>query len=73
MKNKIKYILFICLVAIQFNCKESFLDKGLLGELEETNFMQTESDAILATNAIYNERVVAIVCIRYTQAKIVCY
>jgi len=55
MKNKFKYILFIALVALHFNCKKSFLDKGLLGELEETNFMQSESDAVLATNAIYNE------------------
>ena len=55
MKSITKYILLIGLVSIQFNCKESFLDKGLLGELEETNFMQNQSDAILATNAIYNE------------------
>lgn len=35
-------------------CREGFLDIGLFAELEETNFMQNESDAQLATNAIYN-------------------
>ncbi|MFK7920703.1 MAG: RagB/SusD family nutrient uptake outer membrane protein [Bacteroidia bacterium] len=36
------------------SCSEDFLEIGLFAELEESNFMQTESDAILATNAIYN-------------------
>ena len=35
-------------------CREDFLEIGLFAELEETNFMQSESDARLATNAIYN-------------------
>ena len=53
MKSILK-LFFIGLLMLQLGCQEEFLDKGLLGELEETNFMQNESDAILATNAIYN-------------------
>ena len=33
---------------------EDFLDKEPLGNLEADNFFQTEDDAILATNAVYN-------------------
>ncbi|MEZ4829230.1 MAG: RagB/SusD family nutrient uptake outer membrane protein [Bacteroidia bacterium] len=53
MKN-FKYTFLIIAVVIFTGCGKDFLDKGLLGELEETSFMQTEADAVLATNAIYN-------------------
>jgi starch-binding outer membrane protein, SusD/RagB family len=33
---------------------EGFLDKNLQGELTQTNFPVTESDALLATNAVYS-------------------
>ncbi|MEZ4771802.1 MAG: RagB/SusD family nutrient uptake outer membrane protein [Bacteroidia bacterium] len=53
MKNLLYIILTFGAVLLSA-CSGSFLDKGLLGELEETNFMKSESDAVLATNAIYN-------------------
>ncbi|MEZ4884670.1 MAG: RagB/SusD family nutrient uptake outer membrane protein [Chitinophagales bacterium] len=53
--KKITIYLFIFLAAISnYQCSEDFLDKGLLSEVEETDFMTSESDAILATNAAYN-------------------
>jgi hypothetical protein len=54
MKNINIYILSALLTLAFTSCSEDFLDKGLLGEVEETDFMQNESDAILATNACYN-------------------
>lgn len=52
-----KYIIsLVCILTIIGfqSCSEDFLEQGLLGEVEETNFMQNQNDAILATNAIYN-------------------
>ncbi len=43
----------LSIVAFQ-SCSEDFLDHGLQGEVEETKFMQNETDAIWATNACYN-------------------
>ncbi|MCU0443283.1 MAG: RagB/SusD family nutrient uptake outer membrane protein [Microscillaceae bacterium] len=51
MKIKILTILFS--VFLLTACQD-FLERPPLGELTEANFFQTERDALLATNAIYN-------------------
>lgn len=52
--KKITIYLFIFFTAISnYQCSDEFLDKELLGEVTE-DFMKSESDAILATNATYN-------------------
>lgn len=48
-----RIILFILTISLT-SCSEDFLDRSLKGELELNNFMKTENDAILATNACYN-------------------
>jgi len=56
-KHRLHYLSNLLLVMLWLSapaCGEDFLEIGLFAELEETNFMQTESDARLATNAIYN-------------------
>lgn len=52
-KNIKKYILFV-LAALLISCGDDFLDKPLQGELTQENFPTTGSDALLATNAVYN-------------------
>ncbi|MEL7531670.1 MAG: RagB/SusD family nutrient uptake outer membrane protein [Bacteroidota bacterium] len=47
-------VLLLTLFMSFAGCQDDFLEIGLFAELEETNFMQSESDARLATNAIYN-------------------
>ena len=47
-------IFFSILLLPLTSCKEDFLDIGLFAEVEETDFLINENDAILATNAIYN-------------------
>lgn len=49
-----KYMCLTAVLLVTMSCSEDFIDHGLLGEVEETNFMQSENDAILATNAVYN-------------------
>lgn len=48
-----KYTLFV-LAALVISCGDDFLDKPLQGELTQQNFPVSESDALLATNAVYN-------------------
>lgn len=54
MKKLNQYITILFLFTIAMSCSEDFIDRGLLGDVEASNFMQTENDAILATNACYN-------------------
>ncbi len=44
----------LLLLITSIGCGDDFLDVGLVGSLNETFFLKNESDAILATNAIYN-------------------
>jgi len=53
MKNKIRNISFLVTFISLVSC-ESFLDKEPLGQLTEGIFLESEEDAILATNAVYN-------------------
>ena len=56
MKNITSYLtlcLASVLITVSTSC-EDFLDKEPLGNLQADNFFQTENDAILATNAVYN-------------------
>ena len=55
MKNNIKLYIsaLVILVAISFSGCESFLDKQPQGDLTQTTFPTTASDALLATNAAY--------------------
>lgn len=50
---QMRYILPLLLIGLM-SCSEDFLELGLQGEVEETNFMQNANDARLATNAVYN-------------------
>ncbi len=50
----ISKVWFLCIVFAVWGCMDSFLGKKPLGVLTEAAFMQTESDAIQATNACYN-------------------
>ena len=52
MKYSNKY-LALFLILIFTSCSEDFLDKKPLGKLTTANFFETESHAILATNALY--------------------
>lgn len=54
MNQKIIQFLLIILFTASYGCQESFLEKGLLGELQQENFMVSENDIRLATNATYN-------------------
>lgn len=54
MNIYIRFLLIAILLLCSVSCKEEFLDIGLFAEIEETNFMKSEADALLATNAIYN-------------------
>ena len=53
-KNQLIKLLAFTFIFFSTSCSESFLDKGLLGELEDSDFMLTEADALAATNACYN-------------------
>ena len=46
-------LLLIAALAISLGCSD-FLDKEPLGDLSSATFYETEQDAVLATNAIYN-------------------
>ena len=46
-------VLLICLLSGSIGCSD-FLDKEPLGDLSSSTFYETEQDAVLATNAIYN-------------------
>lgn len=52
MKYFLRSIIFS--VAFLFNACDDFLEKPLQGELTQDNFPISESDALLATNAVYN-------------------
>ena len=52
MKHSNKYLVLF-LILIFTSCSEDFLDKKPLGKLTTANFFETESHAILATNALY--------------------
>jgi len=53
MKN-IKYTFVILIVLLSTACNEDFLDRTPLGSLTAGNYPNTESEAISATNGIYN-------------------
>lgn len=48
-----KKILCLLLTLLLFGCKEEFLDRGSLTQLAEGNFWQTEKDAQLGLNGVY--------------------
>ena len=52
MKNKIKKLLYLSIVILTVGC--DFLDEDPESIINSANFYQTESDAIAATNAIYD-------------------
>ncbi|MEO9869182.1 RagB/SusD family nutrient uptake outer membrane protein [Ekhidna sp.] len=49
-----KKIALVIMIFTASSCGDDFLDVGLVGSLNETFFLETEEDAILATNSIYN-------------------
>ncbi len=53
MKRNYNTILLAGMLLISSACSD-FLDKNPLGDLSSPTFYQTEQDAVLATNAIYN-------------------
>lgn len=58
MKIKIQQFVratFLCGIFLSpFSCQDDFLDRPLQGELTQENFPASGSDALLATNAVYN-------------------
>ncbi len=53
MKKLIRNISLL-LFAISIVSCDDFLDRPPLGEIQEVNFFQTQEDAVLATNGVYN-------------------
>jgi hypothetical protein len=53
-KMKYTHPIFILFILLLISSCSDFLDKPLQGELTQENFPTTGSDALLATNAIYN-------------------
>lgn len=49
-----KKIIFILLIFATASCTDDFLDRGSLTQLAEGNFWQTERDALLGINGIYD-------------------
>ncbi len=49
-----RIIILAFIIFLGGSCGDEFLERPPLAELNENNFLTTENDAILATNAIYN-------------------
>ena len=54
IKGAMAVTLISAFLLVPFACSEEFLDKPLQGELTQETFPKTASDALLATNAVYN-------------------